>query len=162
MNVSESDGVATLTVAISMPPGTDPIETSFILLVNTLDGPGTAAGFDTYSLTKHQHRLNIYWYTHAQIQAHTHTHTHTPLPSVAPGDYVNLTNFRLGPFNNSVRQLSFNVSIVDESIPENAEMFNISLTLDPADQARLDNCVTVSPNVATVTIQDNDGKVSII
>ena len=82
--------------------------------------------------------------------------------SVAPGDYGNLTNFRLGPFNNSVRQLSFNVSIVNDNIPEDDETFSASLTLDPAAQARLDNRVTVSPNVTTVTIQDNDGKVSIM
>jgi len=42
VSVSESDGVAQLTVAISVPPQGDPIETSFTLLVNTLDG--TAAG----------------------------------------------------------------------------------------------------------------------
>ena len=78
--------------------------------------------------------------------------------SVAAGDYGNLTNFPLGPFNNSVRQLSFTVSIVDDSIPEDIEMFNISLTLAPADQARLGNRVTVSPDVATVTIQDDDSK----
>ena len=38
VNVSESDGMAQLTVAISVPPGADPIETSFYLIVNTLDG----------------------------------------------------------------------------------------------------------------------------
>ena len=38
LNVSESDGMATLTVAILMPPEADPIETSFHLLVNTIDG----------------------------------------------------------------------------------------------------------------------------
>ena len=37
-------------------------------------------------------------------------------------------------------------------------MFNVSLTLDPTDQARLGNRVTVSPDVATVMIQDNVGK----
>ena len=57
-----------------------------------------------------------------------------------------------------MRQLSFNVSIVNDSIPEDDEMFSASLTLDPAAQDRLGNRVTVSPNVATVTIQDNDGK----
>ena len=41
VTVSESDGEATLTVAITMPPRTDPIETSFSLLVNTLDGTAT-------------------------------------------------------------------------------------------------------------------------
>ena len=44
VTVLESDGVATLTVAISVPPGADPIETSFYLLVNTMDGSATAAG----------------------------------------------------------------------------------------------------------------------
>ena len=44
VTVLESDGVATLTVAISMPPETDPIETSFYLFVNTVDGSATAAG----------------------------------------------------------------------------------------------------------------------
>ena len=39
MNVSESDGEVTLTVAITVP--TDPIETSFSLIVNTIDGTAT-------------------------------------------------------------------------------------------------------------------------
>jgi len=42
VSVSESAGVAQLTVTISVPPQGDPIETSFTLLVNTFDG--TAAG----------------------------------------------------------------------------------------------------------------------
>ena len=42
VTVLESAGVAQLTVAISVPPQGDPIETSFFLLVNTNDG--TAAG----------------------------------------------------------------------------------------------------------------------
>ena len=49
------------------------------------------------------------------------------------------------------------MTIGNDSILEDAEMFNVSLTLDPADQARLENQVIVSPHVATVTIQDNDG-----
>ena len=86
----------------------------------------------------------------------------THISSVAPGDYVNLTNFRLGPFNNSVRQLSFKVSIVDDNVPEDTEMFSASLTLDPATQARLDNRVTVSPDVTTLMIMDSNGKISIM
>ena len=42
VTVLESDRVAQLTVAISMPPEADPIETSFFLFVNTSDG--TARG----------------------------------------------------------------------------------------------------------------------
>ena len=38
VTVPESDGVAQLTVAISMPHEAAPIETSFVLLVNTMDG----------------------------------------------------------------------------------------------------------------------------
>ena len=49
------------------------------------------------------------------------------------------------------------MTIGNDNITEDAEMFSASLTLDPADQARLENRVTVSPEVATVTIQDNDG-----
>ena len=58
----------------------------------------------------------------------------------------------------SVRELSFNVSIVNDSTPEDAKMFCASLTLNSADQAELVDIVTVSPDVATVTILDNDGK----
>ena len=57
-----------------------------------------------------------------------------------------------------MRELSFSVPIVNDNIPEDDEMFNVSLTLDPAAEARLGNRVIVSPDVATVTIQDNDGK----
>ena len=44
VTVFESDGVVTLTVAISMPPEDVTIEISFYLLVNTIDGSATAAG----------------------------------------------------------------------------------------------------------------------
>ena len=57
-----------------------------------------------------------------------------------------------------MRQLSFDVSIVNDNITEDAETFTARLTLDPADQARLGNRVRVSPDVATVTINDTDGK----
>ena len=118
-------------------------------------------------LVQHMHLWEDGWVPYQALSfhlppppPHTHTsytHKHTLHPSVAPGDYGPLTNFRLGPFNNTVRQLSFNVTIGNDSIPEDAEMFNVSLTLDPADQARLGNRVTVSPHAATITIQDNDG-----
>ena len=54
VNVSEGDGMANLTVAISVPPETDPIETSFNLLVNTLDGTAIAADLPGLPL------LNLY------------------------------------------------------------------------------------------------------
>jgi len=83
--------------------------------------------------------------------------SHTIHLSIAPGDYGALTDFPLGPFSNSVRQLSFNVSIVNDVIPEDDETFIANLTLSPADQVRLGNRVTVQPDSATVTIQDDEG-----
>ena len=74
---------------------------------------------------------------------------------VAPSDYGGLTNYRLGPFSNDVHQLSFNVSIVNDNITENSEMFRATLTLDDDDQA---DFVTVTPDKAIVTIEDIDGR----
>ena len=78
-----------------------------------------------------------------------HTHTY-----IVGTDY-NLTNFTLGPFSDDVRELSFDVSIVDDKILENDKMFQVSLTLDG--QASLSSRVTVSSPRATITIKD-DGK----
>ena len=78
--------------------------------------------------------------------------------SIAPSDYGTLTDFRLGPFSNSVRQLSFNVSIVNDMIPEDNEVFNASLTLSPDDRPRFGDLVTVAPDLASVTILDDEGK----
>ena len=90
---------------------------------------------------------------------HMHTHTQIFHPSVAPSDYGGLTTYRLGPFSNDVRQLSFNVSIVNDNISEDAEMFRATLALDVDDQADL---VTVSPDEAIVTIlEDNDRRQSL-
>ena len=67
-------------------------------------------------------------------------------------------DFRLGPFSNDVRELSFNVSIEDDMIPEENEEFTATLTLSPADQARFGNLVIVEPDLASITIMDDDGK----
>ena len=56
VNVSESDGVAQLTVAITIPTEENPLETSFSLLVNTLDRTATGLawilGLIMYSYTQ--------------------------------------------------------------------------------------------------------------
>ena len=90
-----------------------------------------------------------------------HSHTLTIHLSVAPGDYGALAGFSLGPFSDSMRQLSFNVSIVDDMIPEDNEDFTARLTLLPADRTRLGTRVTVDPDLATVTIADNDGTLAL-
>ena len=88
--------------------------------------------------------------------------SHTIHLSIAPSDYGALTDFLLGPFSNSVRQLSFSVSIVNDANPEDDEDFTARLTLLPADQTRLGNRVTVDPDLATVTILDDDGTIPVI
>jgi len=60
-----------------------------------------------------------------------------------------------------MRHLFFNVSIVNDAIPENDEDFTARLTLLPADQARLRNRVTVQPDLATVTILDDEGMIPV-
>ena len=87
---------------------------------------------------------------------HTYTHSHTIHSSIAPSDYGALAGFSLGPFSDSVRRLSFNVSIVDDMIPEDNELFTASLTL--SDPATYGEIVTVDPALANVTILDEDGK----
>ena len=84
--------------------------------------------------------------------------SHTIHLSIAPGDYGALTDFPLGPFSNSVRQLTFSVSIVNDMIPEDDEKFIANLTLTPADQATFGDIVTVAPDLASVTILDDEGK----
>jgi len=113
---------------------------------------------------------NLLVHTHSPCSSnntqhsHTHTHaiTHNPSIHIAPSDYDALTGFRLGPFSNSVRQLSFNVSIENDAITEDDEDFTARLTLLPADQASLRNRVTVQPDLATVTILDDDGTLPVI
>ena len=56
VTVLESDGVATLTVSITMPCEADLIETSFFLLVNTLDVTATGVPW------------SLIMYTYAQSQ----------------------------------------------------------------------------------------------
>ena len=56
VKVSESDGVPQLTVDISMPPGGIPIETSFCLRVNTLDGTAEGLPYTRVQLCTHTPR----------------------------------------------------------------------------------------------------------
>ena len=90
--------------------------------------------------------------------SHTYMQSHTTHLSIAPSDYGALTDFLLGPFSNSVRQLSFNVSIVNDAIPEDDEDFTARLTLSPADVGK---SVTVDPDLATVTILDDEGMIAV-
>ena len=46
---------------------------------------------------------------------------------------------------------------MNDNIPEDDEMFSVSLTLDPATQTRLGNRVIMSPDVINVTIKDDEG-----
>ena len=98
--------------------------------------------------------MSTLYFTPTHHAQQTTRNTHTLHLSIAPSDYSALADFLLGPFSNTVRRLSFNVSIVDDMIPENNEDFTASLTLA---LAGLGNRVTVDPDLATVTIEDDDG-----
>ena len=50
------------------------------------------------------------------------------------------------------------MSIVNDNSPELAEIFYARLTPNRTDQARLGNRMAVSPDIGTVTIEDNDSK----
>ena len=79
VNVSESDGVAMLTVEITMPIGENPSETSFSLLANTLDG-GLPWRLEfnyvpMYSVTNHSLAL---------VKLHNIILTHSLVPRPSP------------------------------------------------------------------------------
>jgi len=58
-------------------------------------------------------------------------------------------------FDQSTRRVSVNVSIADDMIFEGTEIFQASLTLvDPFIPA----IITVSPSLANISIEDDDGK----
>ena len=72
-------------------------------------------------------------------------------------DYMELTTNPLStPFTENLRSQSFNVAIVDDDIIEPTEDFTISLDLVSVvnfDSSR----VTVDPDLATITIVDDEG-----
>ena len=57
------------------------------------------------------------------------------------------------PFNNVTRLQCFNVTIYDDTLVEDTEIFSVGVTL--ADDTLP---VMISPKVSTVEIVDNDGK----
>ena len=87
VTVYENEGVAQLTVGISMPPRAVPIETSFSLLVNTVNGAATGLPWRSrleFNLCVHtlndSQTIILYlslFVAHERVHAHTHTHTHT-------------------------------------------------------------------------------------
>ena len=58
-------------------------------------------------------------------------------------------------FNEMNRRLSFPVTIMDDELLESMEDFNLELRFDPVVSQTLG--VTLSPNVSTVYIEDDDG-----
>ena len=71
----ETDGVARLTVTITMPSEADLIDTSFFLLVNTLDGTATGVqwSLEFWLCTKVKHHSLVPVMLHKILPAHSHT-----------------------------------------------------------------------------------------
>jgi len=62
-------------------------------------------------------------------------------------------------FDQSTGRVSVNISIADDMIFEGTEVFQASLTLvDPF----IPTIITVSPSLANISIEDDDGKSTLI
>ena len=73
--------------------------------------------------------------------------------STAPADYTGVFNEHLTFTSSSSSQLVL-ISIEEDTAVENSEMFFVNLSVD----ATLYSGVRLSPDMANVTIIDNDGK----
>ena len=73
-------------------------------------------------------------------------------------DYLEFTTNPLStPFTENLRSQSFNVAIVDDSVFEPTENFAVSLSIESV--ANFDpSRVTVDPNMATITITNDDSE----
>ena len=63
---------------------------------------------------------------------------------------------RLGPFGNNNRLLCFNVTVVDDNVPEMIEEFMTVVTFCPGEPVPPNTNIT--PPNSTVVIRDNDSE----
>ena len=68
-------------------------------------------------------------------------------------DFTPINNLDVGPFSNTQRRQCFSVEIIDDMIREDMETFFLVLTTRPGEML---NRVTISPDEAEVTINDDD------
>ena len=62
---------------------------------------------------------------------------HVKLPGACVNqDYQPVNNMRLGPFGNSNRRLCFNVSIVNDNVPETPENFMVNVQFCPVNNLK--------------------------
>ena len=83
---------------------------------------------------------------------------HFVSPTVASDDYIALASSEQLPdaFTLNRRQQCFDIVIINDNFAERDEQFNVTLT-NLAAQTNFPR-VTVSPDVATIIIEDDDGK----
>ena len=74
---------------------------------------------------------------------------------LAGQDYQAVTNLTLGPFGSGNRRQCFNVSILDDTQPENSEDFTVSVHPCPGPPPPR---VIFNPRVGGNTIEDDDRK----
>ena len=84
-------------------------------------------------------------------------------PLVGGSDYQELIALNLDvflAFSNANRQHTFDVTIMDDSLFErDVEDFTLELRFDPLAIDPPPSNVIISPNISTVNIRDNDGKI---
>ena len=74
---------------------------------------------------------------------------------LAGQDYQAVTNMPLGPFGSSNRRQCFNITILDDTQPENSEDFTVSVHPCPGTPPPR---VIFNPRVGRNTIEDDDRK----
>jgi len=71
-------------------------------------------------------------------------------------DFNEVMNMRLGPFGNNNRLQCFNVTVVDDNVPEDIEEFMTVVTFCPGEPVPPNTNIT--PPNSTVVIRDNDSE----
>ena len=75
---------------------------------------------------------------------------------LAGQDYVPVTNMPLGPFGRNISRLCFNITILDDTQPENSENFTMSVDSCPGSPPP--PRVIFNPRVGRHRIEDDDRK----
>ena len=144
VTVTENELRAELSIRVFVPADNEPLADAFTFFLDPLTVAGTA-GIQYIPLI-YYHILSVLIFLTSFL--------------TDASDYVALSAFGTNPlgaaqFGGSLHRFSFNVTIIDDSLFELTESFNVTIALS------FDSPMTriiVDPSVAVITILDDDGK----